>query len=244
MFSRLLRLRSPATGLPVPVAPRLPVRLGWVAIALACLAGGAIALAALPLDPLARHMAAHILTMNLVAPLLALAVVMETPVGPHRFPWSRPGNLTIATIGQLVLLWSLHAPPVWEAIGHTTPGVLLLHASLTAIALWFWLAVCSDRSAFRWRALTALALTGKLFCLLGVLLVFAPRTLYGAHAGMPGLAPASDRLADQQLAGLMMVIACPLSYVLAGVVIAAKGLRDISVSDPAARTGEQTAPTR
>jgi putative membrane protein len=228
MSRQLFRLRSPGTARSLAAISRLPVRLGSATVALACLAGGTIALALLPLGPLARHMAAHILLMNLVAPLLALALVAATPAGKNLFAVGSGAALAAATAAQLALLWATHAPPVWHAIGHTSPGLALIHGVLIAAALWFWLAVWSDRSAFRWRALAALALTGKLFCLLGVLLVFAPRMLYGAHAGMPGLASASDPLADQQLAGLMMVVACPLSYVLAGVVIAAKGLRDVA----------------
>ena len=237
---RLLRLHLPAPGSSAPVARRIPVQLGWAAVALAALAGGAIVLGALPVGPLARHMAAHILTMNIVAPVLALGLVAASP----RVASATAATLVTATTAQLALLWATHAPPVWQAIGHTGPGLALLHGVLTAAALWFWLAVLSDRSAFRWRALVALALTGKLFCLLGVLMVFAPRTLYGAHADMSGLGAVSDALADQQLAGLMMVVACPLSYVLAGVVIAAKGLRDIAVSDAAARVGEPTVAAR
>jgi putative membrane protein len=49
-----------------------------------------------------------------------------------------------------------------------------------------------------------------------VLLTFSPRALYVAssHAG--------HRLDDQQLAGLLMITACPLSYLVAAVVIVAR----------------------
>jgi putative membrane protein len=66
----------------------------------------------------------------------------------------------------------------------------------------------------------ALLLTGKLTCLLAVLLVFAPRALY-PHAA----------LADQQFAGLLMLAACPLSYLGAALVIT---LRIVGVSGAAA----------
>jgi putative membrane protein len=106
----------------------------------------------------------------------------------------------------------------------------LMQMSLLAAALWFWLAVLCERGAFRWRALLALLVSGKLFCLIGVLLVFAPRLLYPDVAAGHGHAATGfeQRLADQHLAGLLMLIACPLSYVLAGVVIAAQWLRDLS----------------
>jgi putative membrane protein len=171
-------------------------------------------------------MAAHILTMNVVAPMLAIALLAARP----RTAGDGLG-LAAAMASQLVLLWAWHAPPVLDGIAHTPLGLAAMHLSLSAAALWFWLAVLSDRSALRWRALMALALTGKLFCLLGVLLVFAPRMLYAAHAAAPVFS-SGDALADQQLAGLMMVVACPLSYVLAAVVIAARGLRDIAASAP------------
>lgn len=65
----------------------------------------------------------------------------------------------------------------------------------------------------------ALLLTGKLACLLGALLIFAPRELYRLH-GLPSLE-------DQQLAGLLMITACPLSYVVAGVAMAAQAIGDL-----------------
>jgi putative membrane protein len=76
--------------------------------------------------------------------------------------------------------------------------------------------------------LFALLVSGKLFCLLAVLLVFAPRFFYGAHGthshgGMP-----VDQLADQHLAGLLMLVVCPLSYVAAAVAIAAQWLRELA----------------
>lgn len=89
-----------------------------------------------------------------------------------------------------------------------------MHLSLFAAALWFWWSIAA--AAGQWQAIFALLLTGKLVCLLGALLIFAPRVL---------CAPASGQgfdltLADQQLAGLLMVSGCSLSYVLAAVITA------------------------
>jgi putative membrane protein len=121
-----------------------------------------------------------------------------------------------------------------------------MQLSLFASALWFWLAVIADRGAFRWRALFALLMTGKLFCLLGVLLVFAPRLLYGDQAtGHSWHTPVTPHaFADQHLAGLLMLVVCPLTYVLAAVVIAAQGLRDLARVDSAPSNGRNivTAP--
>jgi putative membrane protein len=57
---------------------------------------------------------------------------------------------------------------------------------------------------------------------LSVLLTFASYPLYPvmAHHGLQ----APDPLADQQLAGLLMLVACPLSYLVAAVVVASNWL--------------------
>jgi putative membrane protein len=92
-------------------------------------------------------------------------------------------------------------------------------AMLLLSSVWFWLAIF-DRTGARLRGkVAALLLTGKLFCLYAVLLTFAPRVLYGDAARID--------LADQQLAGLLMITACPLTYVLAAVVLISRWFRDL-----------------
>ena len=66
----------------------------------------------------------------------------------------------------------------------------------------------------RWHGVLGLLVTGKLSCLLAALLVFAPRPLYPHRPSRSAMS-----LADQQLAGLLMLTACPLSYVVAGIVM-------------------------
>jgi len=103
--------------------------------------------------------------------------------------------------------------------GHA--GTLLMQATLFFSALWFWLTVFNQTGEHLWRAVIALLLTGKLFCLMAVLLIFAPRVLYGMTA-MP------IELADQQLAGLLMVTVCPITYVLAAVVLISRWFQTLS----------------
>jgi len=202
---------------------------------------GAIALSAAPLDALARHMATHLLLMNAVAPLVALAVRASARMSTSGPPPTR--MLVAASVVQLALLWGWHAPPAL-ALAVRMPAVhVMMQVSCLAAALWFWLAILADRSAMRWRALFALLITGKLFCLLGALLVFAPRLLYGDIAAH-GLHVADHNaaLADQHLAGLLMLAVCPLSYVLAGVVIAARWLHDLSRLPERSRRDAMAAP--
>jgi putative membrane protein len=105
----------------------------------------------------------------------------------------------------------------------SNPAIMLtMGASLTAAATWFWLAIYAAPATGRWGGIFALLVTGKLFCLLGALLVFAPRSLFVAM--MPGadVVAMPESLADQQLAGLVMLVACPLIYITAGVVLASR----------------------
>jgi putative membrane protein len=102
-----------------------------------------------------------------------------------------------------------------------------MQASLLGASVWFWFATFSESGTFRWRAIFSLLVTGKLFCLLGVLLVFAPRLLYEGLPADHGHLTAGA-MVDQHLAGLLMLAVCPLTYLLAGVVIAAQWLRDLA----------------
>jgi putative membrane protein len=106
----------------------------------------------------------------------------------------------------------------------STPALApLMQISLYASALFFWIAVYRQIQENAWRALMALLVTGKLYCMLAVLLVFSPRALYTADA--PHMA---IDLADQQLAGTMMVVACPLSYILIATVLTVRWLNALS----------------
>jgi putative membrane protein len=167
------------------------------------------------LGPLSAHMAQHIALMNVLAPIGAVALM---PLLPDRKQGVGPAALWAATCAQIVLLWAWHAPALHAAAasGGGAHGAML--ATLLAVALCFWGAILLLSGRSRWQGIVALLLTGKLACLLGALLVFAPRPLYASAAGHH----AADSLQDQHLAGLLMIAACPLSYVLVGVVLSAQ----------------------
>jgi putative membrane protein len=112
-----------------------------------------------------------------------------------------------------------------------------MQVSLFISAFYFWRALLRLAPTSRWHAIFVLLLTGKLFCLLAVLMIFAPRPLYGLPTN-PYVVHAHDlpqALADQQLAGLLMIAACPLSYLIAGVIIAAQMIRPQSSGPPPLR---------
>lgn len=200
------------------VSPTLgALREQWFVLAVSSAFGlSLIALLAAGDWPISREMARHIILMNIAAPLLAMAL----PV--HRRRSRTAGrHLAVATIVQLSVLFAAHTP-AGVAAAHTNALLhLLKQVGLFAAALAFWITVLDQVGAARWRAVLALLITGKLFCLLGAVLVFAPRSIYpGAwgHAASHAVSP----LDDQHLSGVLMLAACPATYVLAGVVIAAR----------------------
>jgi putative membrane protein len=191
---------------------RPPQVLALVASGIGVLAVGIVLAGFLEFGPHARHMAAHILAMNVAAPVVAAMVLAR---------WNRPTRgaslLWFATFVQIGVLWVWHAPAAQNLILNAPSGMIIAHLTLSMAAMVFWVSLFSLTGASRltgpsrWQAIPALLLTGKLVCLLAVLLVFAPRTLYGAAAH------AAHGLGDQQLAGLLMLAACPLSYLVVAV---------------------------
>lgn len=177
---------------------------------------------------LSAQMSVHILLMNAVAPLLALAVTGMAQ--RSNSSWRR--LLLPATIAQLAVLWIWHAPPLLDAVMQSDALHLAMQASLLLCAFWFWSAVFYTGEDRRWRAILALLVTSKLFCLLGVLLVFAPRALYYSGTAAGSMMRPSVLLGDQQLAGLLMLVACPVTYLVAGIVIAARWLGRIDAASP------------
>jgi putative membrane protein len=160
-------------------------------------------------------MLTHIIVMNLLVPAVLFGIPRQWIRGIWQY-WP------YATTVQLVLLWGWHSPPVLDAAMGSPALKAAMHVTLALAAAGFWAAIIDVPVAGRWRSIFALLVTGKLFCLLGVLLVFAPRTLYGTMPAHGDGAAMLSPLADQQLAGLIMVVACPLTYVLAGIWIAAR----------------------
>jgi putative membrane protein len=184
--------------------------LAATASAICVLIGGAIVLSGHELGPASGHMAAHIGSMNLLAPLAAALLVRRQPARP-----GKPGTVWTAAIVQLVLLWSWHAPALQQLLSSHNVQIAT-HGVLFLSALWFWWSLLRLAGGARWHAIAALLMTGKFACLLGVLLTFSPRLLHATA----GLHAAS--LSDQQFAGLLMITACPLSYLVAGVILAAR----------------------
>jgi putative membrane protein len=167
--------------------------------------------------PVTAHMLVHIALMNVAGPFAGLCLVRVS----HR-SWSA-GELTLAGVAQIVLLWAWHSPAAFDWAHHSSMPMVAMHLSLYLSASIFWAAVFGAGRDTQWMSIAAVLVTGKLFCLLAVLLALSPRVIYplsSHHAD-------AVSLGDQQLAGLIMIVSCPVTYVLAGVVIASRWLLEV-----------------
>jgi putative membrane protein len=185
---------------------RPPQVLALVASSTCVLAVVTLIAGFLEIGPHAQHMIAHILAMNVAAPALGAILLARypRPVRGVSLLWS-------ATFAQIAVIWTWHVPIAQTLMPHAPGGMVVMHIVLLVVAMAFWASLFSLPAPSRWQAIPALLLTGKLVCLLAALLVFAPRALYGAHA--------THGLGDQHLAGLLMLAACPLSYLVAAVFV-------------------------
>ncbi|MGV3590055.1 MAG: cytochrome c oxidase assembly protein [Gammaproteobacteria bacterium] len=148
----------------------------------------------------AAHMLLHVLLMSAVAPV-GIAAMRRL----HGKEWHvRPGHLWLATALQICVFLYWHSPSAMAHAMHLQEwsGALLSQVSLLAAASLFWWCVAGLGSERAWHAIAALLVTGKIFCLVAVILTFAPRPLYHMMS-----------IGDQQLAGLVMITLCPLTYV-------------------------------
>jgi putative membrane protein len=176
----------------------------------------------LPAGMVTGHMLGHILIMNLLAPVLVWRLA-----GPGLI--ARAPSLLTATTLQLAVFLLWHTPEAMR-LAMASPLVhVVMMTGLLAVAVVFWASILSAMRETRLAAIAALMLTGKVVCLIAALLVFAPRLLY---PGMPHEAGAM--MADQQLAGLIMLTACPLTYVGASIVFVARWFANLSEERPGA----------
>jgi putative membrane protein len=100
---------------------------------------------------------------------------------------------------------------------------LVLLFGLAVVAVAFWTLLLAAAAGRQWGSVGVLLVTGKLACLLGALMIFATRDLYLLPGlSIPFCSTGPSTLADQHLAGLLMITACPLSYLVAGAVLTAQ----------------------
>ncbi len=180
----------------------------------------------LGLGGFAHHMTMHVAVVAVAAPLLAVGLAGSrldpTPAAPLLFA-------PLLAMGlEFVVVWGWHAPVLHAAARHSAAVMALEQASFLAVGLLVWLAAFgSGRGPPRaaWGAgILALFLTSMHMTLLGALLALSPRPLYehAHHGGAGGLSP----LDDQHLGGAIMLLVGGASYLLGGLVLLARLLRE------------------
>jgi putative membrane protein len=174
------------------------------------------------------HMITHMAVVAMAAPLLALAVAGTAHDPSIRHPLlfaALPASLI-----ELVIVWGWHAPAAHELAHHSAPWFALEQASFLCAGLLVWLAALGGRGAERGpraaQGVLALLLTSMHMTLLGALLIFGTRPLYGGHGpGTFGL----DPLVDQQMGGVWMLLVGGVSYLAGGLYLVVRLLN----GDPA-----------
>ncbi|HET8726375.1 MAG TPA: cytochrome c oxidase assembly protein [Alphaproteobacteria bacterium] len=214
-----------------------------------------------PLDGLGEalfsaHMAQHVVLMTLAAPLIILglplpAMLLGLPPSwrhrllvlgrsaPWRSAWSFLGLPFVAAFLQLAVLWSWHAPALFQATLASDLVHGVMHASMLGAALLFWWAALPlgrrRRPAFL-SAAFSIAVTLKLSGLLGALLSFAGTPLYPAYEGHSE-AWGLTLLEDQQLAGLIMWVSGGPIYIVACIALMALWFRTLEARPSTSLSG-------
>jgi putative membrane protein len=182
----------------------------------------------LPLDallpgPFSAHMTRHMAVVAVAAPLLALALTGSAwnPVGTL----SAPSAAVVASLVELVAVWSWHAPALHTLARTTGAGFAAEQAAFLASALLVWafaLGGARDDLGRSGSGVVALLLTSMHMTLLGALLVFAGRPLYDHEGHELALGPA---LADQHLGGAIMLLAGGSAYLAGGLWLSSRLVR-------------------
>ncbi len=208
--------------------PALPVVPRWRA---ACFLGGLLAVGTalapgverLAHELLTAHMAQHVLLVLVAPPLLVLGAPMRVvplvlprrmQVGARRLHRVTAGaSRRLGVAGPLlaagvhaVVLWTWHAPGLYEAALRQGLVHAAEHLVFLATASWLWASALGSVSRTRATAaggVLALFLTSVQSAVLGALFVFSGRVWYPTYA--EGAARHGvDPLLDQQVAGMVM----------------------------------------
>lgn len=201
---------------------------GWTVASLAL----ASPLCALSVSLFSARVGQHMILTLVAAPLLAFArpaqaawaaVGREAPAGTR--------SLAIpAAFAFMAFLWLWHSPAPYAATFASTAVYWAMHLSLFGAALWLWCEILNRPPGAA--AVGACAISMIQMGLLGALITFAPRAVYGPHFATTlawGLSP----LEDQQLGGAIMWAPGGLSFLVALAYVGWRALRPALLRAPA-----------
>ncbi len=157
------------------------------------------------------HMIAHMTTVAIAAPLLAVGMAGSRLDPVMRLPgWFSPLFLSVV---EFFVVWLWHMPRMHHAAMMIPAVWVAEQASFFASGLALWISIFggddAERKARYGKGLAALLLTLMHMTLLGAILMLSPRPLY-----------AMIGLGDQQWGGAVMLILGSLAYCAGGLWLA------------------------
>lgn len=172
------------------------------------------------------HMIMHMGVVAVAAPLLSLAVAGGRFDPVYHFPVVL--SPIPASILELIVVWSWHAPGLHHIARQTTAGLIVEQGSFLLTGLLLWLSAFGGDRKDLSRAATGvigLLLTAMHMTFLGALLALTPRPLYQHHHALSYLSP----LEDQHLGGAIMLLAGSISYIAGGLWLSSRLLAEKTV---------------
>lgn len=200
----------------------------------AALAAGMLVLVAVWFGPLlgswrasfAAGMVAHMGVIAVAAPLIAIGMPDRWRPGP-----SMPAGLPVlASVLELFAVWGWHAP-VMRAAAEASVAVTIAEQAtflIVGVLLWSTSFAAPRERTHAAAGAAALLLTSIHMTLLGALLALSPRPLFGV-GDVTCFGVLLDAGQDQQLGGVIMLLAGALAYLFGGLSLVAR-LLDVSTT--------------
>lgn len=178
----------------------------------------------LPLPgPFTMHMWAHMLTVTVAAPLLALGVAGSKWDPAGRYP--AVFQPMLMSLVELAVVWGWHSPQALGAARAHSWVFTVEQVSFLLCGLGLWLAAFGGRAEGAPErvggGLMAMLLTSMHMTLLGALIGLAPRELYVCA----GPASGESALRDQEFGGAVMLVLGGAVYLIGGLVLLGKMIR-------------------
>ncbi|MFD1343118.1 cytochrome c oxidase assembly protein [Litorisediminicola beolgyonensis] len=158
--------------------------------------------------PFPAHMLRHMTLVAFAAPALVLALPALARLAPP---------VALAAALEFAVVWAFHLPALHAMSQAGGLGFALEQALFLTVGVAVWASALPPASPLAGAG--ALLLTSMHMTLLGALLVLAPVPLYGAEHG-------THDLAGQQLGGLLMLALGTPVYLLGGLALTARQLRE------------------
>ena len=133
--------------------------------------------------------------------------------------WRKLTDPVVATAIQAVVMWTWHAPFLFERALRSDSWHIAQHLSFVVGSLIFWVAMLRPRCGGRLLSAACLFLTSLIEGALGALMSLSTSPWYSDYAAMKLSGIGLDPVTDQQLAGLVMWVPGSLVHGIAALVL-------------------------